>query len=410
MNIKSSIGLLGEWSALTLLFEICLVATVGDASALFNKGWKIWQQDDTEWKVEPGVIPDYVLQYAPTVHLYSEEVYLPCDYRKFVNHMHPVLSGKNITDAVHTPLTIQDVGKLPIDRDIFLTANTDFDVDPDWITGVHNKPDLETGRSPAPAILIVIDKGGGWVDSFWFYFYAFNLGPFVMGSGPFGNHIGDWEHSVLRFHNGEPHSLWMSAHSGGSGFTFKALEKLESNPERPVIFSARGTHANYGTAGQHSRDLPFRMLGDFTDRGMLWDPAKNFVGYTYDGTHVYGANGLSPADSAWLYYSGHWGDKTLDPSDPRQRYHPFEWRYIDGPTGPLDKNLMRATVCQQPAWYNIFGTCRIRNTLEYGEGVESEGFGCAGVLDHIWPSFLGKIIRFLFWGGWLCDFIDRTWG
>lgn len=265
--------------------------------------FKMWIYSDKprteaeDWSVKPGQIPDYVLKYAPTVHLYSEEVYLPCDVRDFVSHMYPVQDGKNITNDIKLPMTLYDVGKLPREEDVFLSSTSDFDVDPDWITGRGNIPDIETGELRVPAVLIVFDKGDGWVDSFWFYFYAFNLGPFVMGGGPYGNHIGDWEHSILRFYKGEPHSLWMSAHGGGSGFSFKALEKKEGDPNRPVIYSGRGTHANYGSAGQHSHDLPFRMLSDFTDRGPLWDPAKNYLGYTYDGTTMCGEGDTTDANA-----------------------------------------------------------------------------------------------------------------
>ena len=85
-----------------------------------------------------------------------------------------------------------------------MTANEDFDLDPEWITGLKNKPLLRNGEiKDAPATLIVVDKGNGWVDAFWFYFYSFNLGPFVMGSGPYGNHVGDWEHSLVRFYQGK---------------------------------------------------------------------------------------------------------------------------------------------------------------------------------------------------------------
>ncbi|KAK7207264.1 hypothetical protein BZA70DRAFT_8111 [Myxozyma melibiosi] len=404
----------GARSLALVLMSLVLISSSG-AEASPMEVFKAWvtgsantQADD--WSVKPGQIPDYVLKYAPTVHLYSEEVYLPCDVRDFVSHMYPVMDGKNITEGINFPMTLYDVGRLPREENVFLTSTDDFDVDPDWITGRGNLPDIETGEVPVPAILIVFDKGDGWVDSFWFYFYAFNLGPFVMGGGPYGNHIGDWEHSILRFYKGEPHSLWMSAHGGGSGFSFKALEKKEGDPNRPVIYSGRGTHANYGSAGQHSHDLPFRMLSDFTDRGPLWDPAKNYLGYTYDGTTVCGEGDTTDVNAEWLYFPGHWGDDKLPPDDPRQHFHPFEWRYIEGPTGPLWKHLDRTVVCQQPKWYNYWGTCRVRNTLEYGEGVESEGYGCAGVLDHIWPSFLGSFVRLWFWGGWFCGFVDWMWG
>ena len=114
-------------------------------------------------------------------------------------------------------------GSIP-SGETFLTSLDDFDKDPSWLLG--HEPNYGSGEiAKAPAILIVVDKGNGWVDAYWFYFYAFNLGPFIMGYGPWGNHVGDWEHTLVRFFQGEPQYLWMSAHSGGGYYEFSALEK-----------------------------------------------------------------------------------------------------------------------------------------------------------------------------------------
>jgi hypothetical protein len=81
------------------------------------------------------------------------------------------------------------------------------------------------GRSEAPAVLLVMDKGNGIVDAFWFYFYSFNLGNVVLNVR-FGNHIGDWEHCLVRFHHGKPKALFFSAHSGGEAYSYDAVEKI----------------------------------------------------------------------------------------------------------------------------------------------------------------------------------------
>lgn len=81
------------------------------------------------------------------------------------------------------------------------------------------------GRSDAPAILLVIDKGNGIVDAFWFYFYSFNLGNVVLNVR-FGNHVGDWEHCLVRFHHGKPKALFFSAHSAGEAYSYEAVEKI----------------------------------------------------------------------------------------------------------------------------------------------------------------------------------------
>lgn len=81
------------------------------------------------------------------------------------------------------------------------------------------------GRSDAPAVLLVVDKGNGIVDAFWFYFYSFNLGNVVFNVR-FGNHVGDWEHCLVRFYHGKPKALFFSAHSAGEAYSYEAVEKI----------------------------------------------------------------------------------------------------------------------------------------------------------------------------------------
>ncbi|EGV64733.1 Vacuolar protein sorting-associated protein 62 [Yamadazyma tenuis] len=370
--------------------------------------------------IQDGEVPDYILEYAPVVHLYSEERYLPYDIGKFVTHFHVEYDNGTTVPGTEANMNLKKLSELPEEEDYFLTSNSDFDSDPEWITGIKNKPSLATGEiKDAPAVLIVVDKGNGWVDAYWFYFYSFNLGPFVMGSGPYGNHVGDWEHSLVRYYNGEPVIVWMSAHGGGQAFYYHNLEKYESNPNHPILFSARGTHANYVSVGQHPHDLPYAILSDFTDRGPLWNPTKNYLAYTFDGTRVYPATtnrnphhvGREKKYHNWLKFWGRWGDRKLPDDDNRQRYSFIGgYKYIDGPRGPLMKNLLRIKPCERHKWWNFWAGCNVRQNIKWGIGVESEGYNCGNVFISIKPNWLRKIIQHVTWGGFFCYAADIFYG
>lgn len=369
-----------------------------------------------------GEIPSYVIDYAPYVYLYSEEAYLPYDIADFITHTHCVYeNGTIINETLGAGnMNLSVLSNLPKDEDIFLSSNEDFTTDPEWITGSKNKPSLIDGEiAKAPATLIVVDKGNGWVDSFWFYFYSFNLGPFVSGSGPYGNHVGDWEHSLVRFYKGKPIIVWISAHGGGGAYYYDNLEKSQSNPTHPIIFSARGTHANYVSVGQHPHDLPYDILSDFTDRGPLWNPSKNYLGYTYDGKKVYpvieNSNkkhvGREIEYDNWLSFIGHWGDRQLPLTDPRQSYLIIAgYHQIDGPTGPLTKNLLRLSPCERGKWWNFWQGCNIRQNIKWGIGMESEGYNCGNIFINVRPKWLKLILNRLTWGGGFCYIVDLIYG
>ena len=210
-------------------------------------------------------------------------------------------------------MNLDKLANLPNSTDLFLTANSDFDSDPEWITGLKNKPSLINGEiKDAPATLIVVDKGmDGSMPLVLFLFFQF--GTLCNGSRSIWESRGDWEHSLVRYYKGEPVIVWMSAHSGG-GDIMIIWKNILLDPNHPIIFSARGTHANYPSVGQHPHDLPYTILSDFTDRGPLWNPSLNYLCYSFDGKHVYPGNNSNPKHVGrewdygnWLSFSGHWG-------------------------------------------------------------------------------------------------------
>lgn len=263
---------------------------------------------------EKSVIPKYVLDHAPLIHLYSEEQYWPCDIAEHLIHTTPHLNYTPLQSADDHP-NLSNVDKLnQWGRFVYLQSDDNVEDYPDWLGGEVNIPDapdhgdddddwerdghgkdhfeedkgtkssswwrsgvgdtrdkggirpvtmsprlpistttrkdeelmtdediwkheprnrrrgsmggkIVGGRSDAPAILIVVPKDDGVVDAFWFFFYSYNLGNAVFNVR-FGNHVGDWEHTAVRFQNGIPKAVYYSEHAAGAAYTWDAVEKI----------------------------------------------------------------------------------------------------------------------------------------------------------------------------------------
>lgn len=200
-------------------------------------------------------IPQYVLDYAPLVHLFSEEQFWPCDIKEHLFHVTPELNYTPIQGLPQLNLSnLDQLNQFEKGRHVFLTSNDNVEDRPDWLGGQTNIPDdfindakadhfgsqpvrgkirkqSHGGHSDAPAVLLTVDKGDGIVDAFWFFFYSYNLGNVVFNIR-FGNHIGDWEHTLIRFQHGKPKLVFVSEHFFGSAYSYAAVEKIGKRVSR----------------------------------------------------------------------------------------------------------------------------------------------------------------------------------
>jgi hypothetical protein len=265
-------------------------------------------------------------------------------------HTIPEVGGV-VDSSAPSPLTLDNLNRLNGagngGGNVYLTSKEGIEALPAWLNGV--RPDAATHRTEGATscAIITVDKGNGGLDAFYFYFYAYNQGNWVLGlpSLEFGDHVGDWEHNMVRFQNGVPQAVWFSQHAGGEAFTYAAVQKQNL---RPVTFVAKGTHANYATAGTHDHtvpdvNLPGGPLEDHCDQGTLWDPTLAAFAYRYDGAAFAPYSGSPSPD--WLDFAGHWGDAQLPDGAPGQVDILGQAKYVDGPTGPVDKVLNRTAVC-----------------------------------------------------------------
>jgi hypothetical protein len=294
-----------------------LSAAQRNDGAKFNltEFWESATVDPQNWSQEERIlreIPDYVLEHAPYIHLYSGEHFWPCDIAEHLIHTTPHLNYTALqASSDHPNLTHLDYLN-SWGRFVYLQSDDNVEDRPEWLGGETNIPTIPDdsdsdnwadwerpksegftrdkageaeswfhsgigdtiekggirsslppsatptpsagdggqqlqqdgdnssrgrrrrrslhqklvgGRSDAPAVLVVVEKDDGVVDAFFFFFYSYNLGNTVFNVR-FGNHVGDWEHTLIRFQHGEPKAVFFSEHNFGEAYHWDAVEKI----------------------------------------------------------------------------------------------------------------------------------------------------------------------------------------
>jgi hypothetical protein len=185
-----------------------------------------------------------------------------------------------------------------------------------------SRPDLNN-RMYGRAVEV---NGRLWLQYWLWYFY--NDYQLALG---FGTHEGDWEIVQMRIHEGQPDVVVCGQHRHGEKRAWANVEKLESDPDRPVIYVARGSHASYFEAGFHQTDAWY----DVAD-GKRAAPRLTLE-IVADAAH------------AWMRWPGRWGDTStrdrfdLDQTSPTGPGTKKHWR---NPDSLLDN--ARASVQRTP--------------------------------------------------------------
>jgi hypothetical protein len=186
-----------------------------------------WPQDDEK------SIPDYVWEYAPLVWLYSGENYWPTTLESHLEDTEAFFDYDPLPEDEISP-TVDHMSYLnSYGTHVYCTSLDDPEEYPEWMAGENNIPD-DDGYTPAHAFLYAVDKGD-YLDTFWFFFYGFNLGNQVLGIR-FGNHVGDWEHTAIRFKKstGKPIHVFYSEHEWGSAYLWENADRR--NDSKRVSF------------------------------------------------------------------------------------------------------------------------------------------------------------------------------
>ncbi len=146
-------------------------------------------------------------------------------------------------------------------------------------------------------------QGDTWLQYWFWYFY--NDAGFIG----FGAHEGDWENVQLRLCPHGPDVAVYAQHKEAELRPFSEVERAPDAEDRPVVYSARGSHASYFTPGKR-----------WTGR---WFDYAGGDGFCADLTMEV----IDESDLGWAAWPGRWGG-----TRPR---NPME---SDSPAAPISHN------------------------------------------------------------------------
>ncbi|MEY2441966.1 MAG: hypothetical protein QOJ46_1392 [bacterium] len=131
-------------------------------------------------------------------------------------------------------------------------------------------------------------NGRLWLQYWFWYFYN----DYQLSFGA-GTHEGDWEMVQYRMDEEAEHPdiAVYTQHSYGEMRRWAQIEKFESDPNRPIVYVARGSHAGYFEAGFHQTEAWYDLADG--KRRMKHRPRLQILGTD---------------EPAWPHWPGRWGD------------------------------------------------------------------------------------------------------
>ncbi|MEM3708534.1 MAG: Vps62-related protein [Nitrososphaerales archaeon] len=257
--------------------------------------------------------------YLPTLQFVDGEFFFPAsiDY-----HLSNSVLKKKVGDSIitiDTSPTIAEIAVLTnVNDNYFLENKLSFEeISQDYnawkeLNGyfvyVHVKPDIK-------------DSENYVIVQYWF-FYAFN-------NGPLNDHQGDWEVvQIILNPDYEPLYACYSQHESGQKTLWVNVEKVDGT--HPVVYVAKGSHANYFRPYQGNLGMESDIVGDNGKR------------INYDEFQLILLKEVGTSSQGWLEFAGKWG--ALGGSNE-------ELKGRNGPLGP--KYSQSGSKWQNPASWGL---------------------------------------------------------
>ncbi|KAI9363911.1 hypothetical protein DFJ73DRAFT_939141, partial [Zopfochytrium polystomum] len=270
-------------------------------------------------------------QFAPLIVYHPDEKYFASSVDYMFPHYTLINADGSAVANAPSPLTAQNLDFLneagTDASGTYLAVSGSPAGDPNVPSGFeYLYSDVSTGTT-APIYAFVVPKDNSVIDIF---YCRWSLGKNIILLGYVGDHVGDWEHIVVRTVNGNAVSVDFSAHSSGSGLGTLSVadSRLAWSGSHPVGYTALGSHGIWPQTGSNTYKTiaGIYKLTDETGNGAQWETWNNV--YAVDYLRGGGYTGAQ----AWLNYNGHFGN----PGDTSCWFYSLvgECKFSEGPDHP----------------------------------------------------------------------------
>src|SRR3990170_2169110 len=313
------------------------------------------QSDNDQDGIDDAFEATLIERFAPFVRLHSDDEFRPSSAGWYLERVqmrfhhegcsdHQVLDRPNITLATITTQAhntgCNDTGVPQYSDPRTSPSNFFLQIPNDGQEQTVRHGDPDANQWPAYAHARQAAGGLDAYDIQYWFFYPYN-GP-MSGAG---EHEADWEHVTVRVDltGNTIQEMYFSAHYG-EGRWYPA-DQLIYKGGRPVVYSARNSHASYPKAQTWVR--PFPKPDDQTaDGGPEWDTLQPFnmsAKVTNLGELEHPLFDHDDNPFTWLRYSGRWGEIGVFFSGPHGPAFQGSWQN-DGTTPWISIDNPPATV------------------------------------------------------------------
>jgi hypothetical protein len=224
-------------------------------------------------------------RFAPVLRLVPGENYFPVAVEFGIENSELKRSVGGDYYSVETSPTAQSISSFRDPESQHFLDNVHGGIDDDGIKDQFKSVEDDT----QPTVYARVTPADPYtIVQYWFY-YVFN-------DGNLNSHEGDWEMIQIQLYNEDPVSTGYSQHFWGQSAEWD--EVLVRDDEHPVVYVAKGSHANYYRSYQG-------VLGIQSD--VVSGSGEALTPDDYDLV-VLGERDLAFPGQAWLSFAGRWGE------------------------------------------------------------------------------------------------------